>query len=211
MIRNVLTFSIALVACALMAAPSAQAQLGRGLAGKIGSRLGGGLGSHGFGGLGFGQGLGHAGGIFSRGPGATFDHDGLVLSTSDYVRPRATLKDAAADKFSPHRVYAYSNGGLDAAHTHNWNNAQQNVYSWHGGYQNWRFGTPTALVVPPTASYQSSYAWGVGQTRSTPIHHQFGRGGAAFGGGSNGSGFATTPYWPHSTDNFGIYPVRGPW
>jgi hypothetical protein len=201
MIRNVLTFSIALVACALMAAPSAQAQCdscdgGGGRLG-IGSRLGG---------------LG--GGLFSRGGGGgvgSYDSDGMIQPTSDFVSPMRTLKAAAHDNFSPHRVYSYSNAGLDAAHTHNWNNSQQDVHSWHGGYQNWRWESPTALVVPPTASYQSSYNWGVGQTRSTPIHHQFGRGGRASVGGGIGGGFQNTPYWPHSTDNFGLYPVRGPW
>ncbi|QEG24531.1 hypothetical protein [Mariniblastus fucicola] len=174
MIRNALTFSIALAACALMAAPSAQAQC---------SSCGGG----------------------------TFDADGMVMPTSQLVGPVRTIRGAARDNFSPHRVYAHSNSGLQAANTHSWNMDQQNVYSWHGGYQNWRWGTPTALVVPPTASYQSSYAWGVGQTRSTPIHHQFGRGGAAMIGGGNGAGFRRTPYWPQSTDQFGVYPVRGPW
>lgn len=206
MIRNVLTFSFALVACALMAAPSAQAQCascgGGGLGIGGGPGIGGGIGSR----------LGGGGGLFNRGGGgATFDHDGMVVPVKDFVRPKQTLKGAAKDYFSPHRVYSYSNAGIQAGHTHAWNNSQQNVYSWHGGYRNWRFETPTALVVPPTAGYQSSYAWGVGQTRSTPIHHQFGRGGAASLGGSDGSGFQNTPYWPHSTDNFGIYPVRGAW
>ena len=193
MIRNVLTFSIALVACAMMAS-SAQAQCSScdscdsGCGGGIGSRLGGG-----------------------GGGGYAYDHDGMTSPRTERVGLMQSVGGAFRDKFSPHRVYAHGNAGLNAAHTHDWNNSQQNVYSWHGGYQNWRWGTPTALVVPPTAAYQSSYAWGVGQTRSTPIHHQFGRGGAATIGGGNGQGFGWTPYWPHSTDNFGIYPVRSPW
>lgn len=194
--RNVLTFSAAIAACALMATPSLQAQCsdcGVGVGGRLGGRLAGRLGG-------------------ARGGGASFDHDGMTMPTSDFVGPRATVMAAARDNFTPHRAYAYSNAGLNAANTHNWNNDQQNVYSWHGGYQNWRWGTPTALVVPPTASYMTSYAWGVGQTRSTPIHHQFGRGGAATIGGSNGEqGFRQTPYWPQSTDQFGLYPVRSPW
>lgn len=192
MIRNVLTFSIALAACALLAAPSAQAQcVGCGAGGKIGSRIGG---------------------LLHRGSGGgSFDQDGMVSPTSEFVGPARTIWSGARDNFTPHRAYAYSNGGLLAANTHQWNGSQQNVYAWHGGYKNWRWGTPTALVVPPTAGYQSSYAWGVGQTRSTPIHHQFGRGGAANVGGSNGSGFSSTPYWPSSTDQFGVYPVRSAW
>lgn len=172
MIRNVLTFSIALAACALMA-PSVQAQCSDC---SGGSRFGG-----------------RIGGLLNRGGGGgSFDRDGMVMPTSEFVGPGRTVISAARDNFTPHRAYAYSNGGLDAANTHQWNNDQQNVYAWHGGYKNWRWGTPTALVVPPTASYQSSYAWGVGQTRSTPIHHQFGRGGAAMIGGGNGSGFSNS-------------------
>ena len=215
MIRNILTFSIAFAACAFMAAPSAQAQLrhhrlGGGIGGAVGARPGArivnNIGTR----IGGRFQSGHHHGSEAIG-GRTFDQDGLLQPTQEYVRPIRTLKAASHDRFSPDPIYSYSNGGLLSVDIQNWNNSQQNVYPWHGGYQNWRFETPTALVVPPTAGYQSSYAWGVGQTRSTPIHHQFGRGGGAFGGGGNGTGFATTPYWPHSTDNFGIYPVRGPW
>ena len=192
MIRQALTFTIAFAACALMVAPSIQAQCSGCSGGhRLGSRHGGILGA--------------------RNVAAGYDQDGMLLPTSNLVGPKATLKAASHDFFSPHRVYSYSNGGLKAAHTHTWNGNQQNVYAWHGGHQNWRWGSPTALVVPPTSGYQSTYAWGVGQTRSTPIHHQFGRGGAASIGGGGGGGFQNTPYWPSSTDQFGIYPVRGPW
>ncbi len=143
--------------------------------------------------------------------GAIYDADGMTSPTSERVGPRATLKYAARDSFSPHRVYSYSNAGLTASNVHAWNQQQMDSYAWHGGYKNWQYGTPTALVVPPTAGYQTSYAWGVGQVRSTPIHHQFGNGGAASVGGGNGQGLRSTPYWPQSTDQFGIYPVRSPW
>lgn len=177
MIRNVFTFSVALIALAMMTATT-QAQCsdcggsaigGRAIGGRvIGGRFGGSIGN-------------------------------------------SPIKGIGRDFFSPHRVYSHSPAGELAQSTHDWNNSQQNVYSWHGGYQNWRWGTPTALVVPPNAGYQSTYAWGVGQVRSTPIHHQFGRGNAAMIGGGNGSHFGWTPHWPSSTDQFGIYPVRGPW
>ena len=204
MTRNVLTLWVAMVAATLFAASIANAQCddcgrtGIGLRGKIGSRVGGGS---------------RIGGLLHRssGSGATYNQDGMTIPTTEFVGPRATAIGAVKDHFSPHPVYAHSNNGLQAGLTNEWNNSQQNVYSWHGGFKNWQYGTPTALVVPPTASYASSYAWGVGQTRSTPIHHQFGRGGAASVGGGNGSGFQTTPYMPSSTDQFGIYPVRAPW
>lgn len=175
MIRNVLTFSIALAACALTATSSVDAQ--------IGSRLGG---------------------LLNRSASVGYDQDGMI-------GPNGSIRGIVRNNFTPERIYTYSKGGFDAAQVHAWNNNQQNVYAWHGGYKHWRWGTPTALVVPPTADYQSSYAWGVGQTKSTPIHHQFGRGGGAMIGGSNGSHFQNTPYWPSSTDQFGVYPVRGPW
>ena len=134
--------------------------------------------------------------------------DGMVQPTAKCLHPKQTINNAARDAFSPNPVYAYSNPGLRAGRTHAWNQDQANVYSWHGGYNTWRFGQPTAMVVPPTASYQSSYAWGVGQTRSTSIHHQFGRGAGSSGGIGGGQ---NTPYWPYSTNNFGYYPVRASW
>ena len=143
------------------------------------------------------------------GPGPVLDIDGRVLPQTSFVNPRAGLKYAAKDFYSPNPVYAYSGEGTRAGRTHSWNQEQQNAYSWHGGYNTWRFGEPTAAVVPPTASYQSTYSWGVGQTRSNPIHHQFGRGGGSAGGVAGG--FANTPYFPWSTDQFGYYPVRGNW
>ena len=136
--------------------------------------------------------------------------DGIVQPQAKFLQPRQTLTNAVRDPFSPNPVYAYSNPGLRAGRTHAWNQDQAQNYSWHGGYNTWRFGQPTAVVVPPTASYQSSYAWGVGQTRSTPIHHQFGRG-AGSSGGVGGGGFQNTPYWPRSTNDFGYYPVRASW
>ena len=134
--------------------------------------------------------------------------DGMVQPQAKFLHPKQTLTNAARDAFSPNPIYAYSNPGLRAGRTHAWNQSQANNYSWHGGHNSWRFGQPTAVVVPPTASYQSSYAWGVGQTRSTPIHHQFGRG-AGSSGGVGGS--QNTPYWPRSTNDFGYYPVRASW
>ena len=141
--------------------------------------------------------------------GAIIDGDGRVQPQTHWIHPKQTLKNAARDYYSPNPVYAYSIAGLEAGYTHTWNQNQAQNYSWHGGYNTWRFGQPTATVVPPTASYQSSYAWGVGQTRSTPIHHQFGRGAGSSGG--VGGGYQNTPYFPYSTNQFGYYPVRASW
>lgn len=120
------------------------------------------------------------------------------------------LRNALNDRVHPKPFFAHSRPGIDAARTHQWNSDQGMATSWHGGHYFPRFGAPTALVVPPTAAYQSVYSWGVGQTRSIPIYHQFGQGGMTVGG-SGGMGFSAPPYWPSSTSQFGIYPVRGPW
>jgi len=81
--------------------------------------------------------------------------------------------------------------------------------SWHDRYYHAQYGTPVALVVPPTAEYQTDWAWGVSGTRITPTWHQFGR--AYPGPGGGGGGFMATPPWPSDTDQFGVHHVRGPW
>jgi len=117
---------------------------------------------------------------------------------------------AVRDPYSPQPLYTYGRNGIDASRTHVWNQQQSQQYSWHGPYSYWRWNQPTALVVPPTAAFQTEYNWGVAQTRSLPINHQFGFNNPATGG--IGVGVAPgTPYWPNSTHQFGVYPVRGPW
>ena len=111
-------------------------------------------------------------------------------------------------RMHPRPVYAHSRAGRLATNVHEWNQMQMQTYSWHGPYSYHVYGRPTALVVPPTASFQTVYSWGVGNTQSIPIHHQFGAYGGTVGGGPN---YPATPYWPSSTQQFGIYPVRSPW
>jgi hypothetical protein len=79
---------------------------------------------------------------------------------------------------------------------------------WHGEYYYLKTGQPTALIVPPTVTMQSNHSWGVSQNTMTPVYHQFG-GNAATGGG--GGIFKATPYAPSHSNQFGIYPLRGPW
>ena len=82
---------------------------------------------------------------------------------------------------------------------------------WHGPYYHREYGAPVALVVPPTASAHTQWSWGVAQTRVMPTWHQFGR---AYPGGVPGEyagPLYPTPAWPSHTDQFGVYPVRGPW
>lgn len=134
-----------------------------------------------------------------------------MTTTNDvgWVGPIKTVRGAARNRFSPNRLYTYSNAGVRSGLTHQWNQQEAASRPWHGNHQYWRYGEPTALVVPPTAGYQTSYGWGVGQVRSAPIHHQYGRGGAGMIGG--GAMSSPTPYWPSNTEQFGVYPVRAPW
>lgn len=84
------------------------------------------------------------------------------------------------------------------------------MYPWHGGYYHSAWGMPVALVVPPTAERQTNWGWGVGNTRCTPIDHQFHRnypGPVTY----DARGFRPTPRWPSDTSQFGVYYVRGPW
>ena len=146
--------------------------------------------------------------------GPSNDCIGAVGPNGQRYMPARAIGYAATDHFAPCGLYTYGSAGLDATRTDYWNRTTAAPqYAWHGDYQYWRWGAPTALVVPPTASFQTEYNWGVGQTRSMPIYHQFNGGaGAGFAmGGGNAGLFRRTPYWPSSTSQFGIYPVRAPW
>jgi len=89
-----------------------------------------------------------------------------------------------------------------------WARNQAMQKPWHGDFYYLPTGQPTALIVSPTITMQQNYSWGVSQNTMTPVYHQFGQGPAGGGGGGQ---FKATPHWPSHTDQFGIYPVRGPW
>jgi len=89
-----------------------------------------------------------------------------------------------------------------------WARNQAAQRPWHGGYYWMRTGQPTALVVPPVVTMQQHYSWGVSQNTMTPVYHQFG---GVPPNGAGGGAFRGTPYWPTHTEQFGVYPVRGPW
>ena len=86
-------------------------------------------------------------------------------------------------------------------------------YPWHGGFYSPEWGAPVAVVVPPTAEYQTNYAWGVGTTRVSRINHQFQLGYPGYGGQGvvGGYGFIPTPPQPSASMQSGYYYVRGPW
>ena len=151
-------------------------------------------------------------GRFNRGPVYNGLDSEAMTTTIDggRVTPGYTFRNAARNHFTPNRVYTYSNTGIRAGLTHQWNQQEASSRNWHENYQYWRYGEPTALVVPPNASYGVSYGWGVGQVRNFPIHHQFGLGSAGVRGGGAGTGYKT-PRLPSHTDQLGVYPVRAPW
>lgn len=97
--------------------------------------------------------------------------------------------------FSPHTAEARTRG---------WRN-----YSWNGGYYDPAWGQPHALLVPPNATSETAYGWGVGGTEVHRIRPQFGRPYPGSYGG--GVGYQPQPLWPSHTDQFGTYYIRAPW
>jgi hypothetical protein len=118
-------------------------------------------------------------------------------------------------------VLAAVAAGLWAARSHaelpqNYAYRQAKVLPWHNGFYDPAWGEPYALVVPPTAEWQSNYGWGVCGTRVAPIYHQFARPFPGFDPGYGpygpyGNNFLPTPHWPSDTQEFGVYYIRGPW
>lgn len=81
--------------------------------------------------------------------------------------------------------------------------------NWHANYAHSAYGYPVSLVVPPTAQLQTNWSWGAPSMSVSRIDHQFGRNYP--GPGPFGAGFRSTPPWPSSTHQFGVYHVRAPW
>ena len=133
-----------------------------------------------------------------------------VGTRTGYPRLDYRLRYAHWDKFSPRPYYTYSRHGIEAQRTHAWNQQQMQSYAWHCNNSYWQYGRPTALVVPPTSAFQTVYSWGVANTRSVPIYHQFGRPYPGPGVAPAPGTFPAAPYWPSNTTQLGIYPVRGP-
>ena len=102
---------------------------------------------------------------------------------------------------------AAANASAFDGHYHSYRIAQS--HPWHGSYQHTAWGSPVALVVPPTVGIQTDYGWGVGNNRITRIHSQFGRRYPGVEGAQYP--FQSTPNWPQDTTQFGVYYARGPW
>lgn len=84
------------------------------------------------------------------------------------------------------------------------------TYSWHGHYYDPAWGMPVALVVPPTVQAQTTWGWGVGNTRVTGIPHQFNPGYPS-PGMVDRTQFRPALPWPSDTRQSGHYYIRGPW
>ena len=92
-----------------------------------------------------------------------------------------------------------------------WPQRRAQMYNWHGNYVYTDYGAPTALVVPPTAQLQTNWSWGAPSLQISRIDHQFTRNWPGAGPFVPGRPFRHTPAWPQSTNQFGVYYVRGPW
>ena len=79
---------------------------------------------------------------------------------------------------------------------------------WHGDYYNTAWGTPVAVVVPPTARRYTTWGIGVGDTRITRVPAQFEPGYPA--PATPGQRLLPAPAWPENTDQFGTHYIRGP-
>ena len=99
--------------------------------------------------------------------------------------------------------------GSASALPYNWPIRRSWYYDWNKPYRHTAYGQPVALIVPPTATMQTNWGWGVGSSRLQRLDHQFHRNYP--GGGPFGGPYRPTPIWPSDTTQFGVYNVRGPW
>jgi hypothetical protein len=90
-----------------------------------------------------------------------------------------------------------------------WPVRRSRYYDWNKPYAYTAYGQPVSLVVPPTATLQTNWGWGVGSSRLERLDHQFSRNFPGYG--PFGGPYRTTPIWPSDTTQFGVYYVRGPW
>src|SRR6185295_9198291 len=81
---------------------------------------------------------------------------------------------------------------------------------WNGRYYYIPWDSqPVALVVPPTAEFQTHYQWGVPSRRISTISTQFQR--PYPGPYQRRNGLLPRAQYPSDTDQFGVYYIRGPW
>ena len=81
---------------------------------------------------------------------------------------------------------------------------------WQGGYYDVAWGMPLAVLVPPTARWQTDYSWGAGGTRISPINPGFQRQYPGPESAYRMGAYLPAPVQPSDTRQMGDYNVRGP-
>ncbi len=82
--------------------------------------------------------------------------------------------------------------------------------AWNTNYYDPAWGMPEAVVVPPTARWQTNYAWGVGGTRLTRIRARYQGEVPGPESAYNQRDYLPAPPQPSDTQQFGVNYVRGP-
>jgi hypothetical protein len=81
---------------------------------------------------------------------------------------------------------------------------------WQDGYYSAAWGMPMAVLVPPTARWQTDYAWGAGGTRISRIDARFQPAASGPESSYRMNNYLPAPPQPSDTRQMGEYYVRGP-
>jgi len=81
---------------------------------------------------------------------------------------------------------------------------------WNTSYYDPAWGMPLAVVVPPTARWQSNYAWGVGGSRLDRVGAKYQAEVPGPASAYNQRNYLPAPPQPSDTQQFGVNYVRGP-
>jgi hypothetical protein len=82
--------------------------------------------------------------------------------------------------------------------------------AWNTNYYDPAWGMPEAVVVPPTARWQSNYAWGVGGSRLNRVGAQYQAEVPGPESSYNQRAYLPAPPQPSDTQQLGVNYVRGP-
>ena len=127
-----------------------------------------------------------------------------------FIRTALTVT-ALALVVQPHHACAGRHYYQARSFADRWAATHASRMSWHDPYYHRLWGRPVPLVVPPTASSQSNWTWGVTGTETTPIYHQFGRSRASARIDGGAFQLQPAPHQPRSTRQLGVYYIRAPW
>ncbi len=82
--------------------------------------------------------------------------------------------------------------------------------AWNTSYYDPAWGMPEAVVVPPTARWQSNYAWGVGGSRLNRVGARYQAEVPGPESAYDQRDYLPAPPQPSDTRQFGVNYVRGP-